>query len=109
MYLGRTNAVENTEHYLLHCSNFANQRTILFDDLRNISISYSPLDSSILSRMLLLGNPKLSDNVNSYMIYAIIKFIESTNRFSGSRYYYYNSKYFFSVLFSQLNLFFKLI
>ena len=29
----RTNTVENTEHYLLHCSNFANQRTILFDDL----------------------------------------------------------------------------
>ena len=31
----RTNAVENTEHYLLHCSNFTNQRTVLFDDLRN--------------------------------------------------------------------------
>ena len=30
---GRTNAVENTEHYFLHCSNFANQRTVLFDDL----------------------------------------------------------------------------
>ena len=28
----RTNVVENTEHYLLHCSNFANQRTVLFDD-----------------------------------------------------------------------------
>ena len=29
----RTNAVENNEHYLLHCSNFTNQRTVLFDDL----------------------------------------------------------------------------
>ena len=28
-----TNVVENSEHYLLHCSNFANQRTVLFDDL----------------------------------------------------------------------------
>ena len=28
-----TNAVENTEHYLLHCSKFANQRTVLFDNL----------------------------------------------------------------------------
>ena len=37
-----TNAVENTEHYLLHCSNFANQRTVLFDDLRNIGIDYGP-------------------------------------------------------------------
>ena len=82
----RTNAVENTEHYLLHCSNFTNQRTVLFDDLRNLGINYGPLDSSTLSRMLLFGNPKFSDNVNSGIIYAVIKFIESTNRFSGSIY-----------------------
>ena len=36
--------------------------------------------------MLLFGNPKFSDNVNSGIIYAVIKFIESTNRFSGSIY-----------------------
>ena len=82
----QTNAVENTEHYLLHCFNFTNQRTVLFDDLRNLGISYGPLDSSTLSMMLLFGNPKFSDNVNSGIIYAVIKFIESTNRFSGSIY-----------------------
>ena len=76
----RTNVVENTEHYLLHCSNFANQRTVLFDDLRNIGINYGPLDSSTFSRMLLFGNPNFSDNVNSGIICAVIKFIESTNR-----------------------------
>ena len=81
-----TNAVENTEHYLLHCSNFANQRTVLFDDLRNLGINYGPLDSSTLPRMLLFGNPKFSDNVNSGIIEAVIKFIKSTNRFSGSNY-----------------------
>ena len=36
--------------------------------------------------MLLFGNPKFSDNVNSGIIYVVIKFIESTNRFSGSFY-----------------------
>ena len=51
----RTNAVENTEHYLLHCSNFANQHTVLFDDLRDIGINYGSLDSSTLSRMFLFG------------------------------------------------------
>ena len=56
--------------------------------------------------MLLFGNPKFSDNVNSGIIYTIIKFIESANRFSGSIYDQYNSKKsFFSVLFSQLILF----
>ena len=37
-------------------------------------------------RMRLFGNPKFFDNVNSGIIEAIIKFIESTNRFSGSIY-----------------------
>ena len=82
----RTNALENTEYYLLHCPNFANQRTVLFDDLRNIGINYGLLDSSTFSRILLFGNPNFSDNVNSGIIYAVIKFIESTNRFSGSIY-----------------------
>ena len=80
----RTNAVEKTEHYILHCSNFANQRTILFDDLQNIGIIYGPLDSCTLSRLLLFGNLKFSDNINSGIIYAVIEFVESTNRFSGS-------------------------
>ena len=83
----RTNAIENAEHYLLHCSNFAKQRTVLFDDLRNIGINYDLFNSPTLSRMLLFGNPTFSDNVNSGIIYVAIKFIESTNRFSGSVYY----------------------
>ena len=87
---GHTNAVDNTEHYLLHCSNFANQHTVFllffFDDFRNIRTNSGSLDSSNLSRMLLFGNPKFSDNVNSRIIYAVIKFIESNNCFSGSIY-----------------------
>ena len=74
----RMNAVKNTEHYILHCSNFTNQRTVLFDDvrnidirnidirnidIRNIDIHYGPLDSSAWSRLLLFGNPKFSGNV----------------------------------------------
>ena len=104
----RMNAVENTEHYLLHCSNFTNQRTVLFDDLRNLGINYGPLDSSALSRMLLFGNPKFSDNINSGIIYAVIKFIESTDRFSGSIYDKYNSNYFFHFrfIFSVYSTFF---
>ena len=82
----RTDAVENTGHYLLHCSNFANQGTVLFNNLRNIGTNYGSFDSSTLSMMLLFSNPNFSDNVNSGIIFAVIKFIESTNRFSGSIY-----------------------
>ena len=49
-------------------------------------MNYGPLDSSTLSTMLLFGNPRFSGNVNGGIIYAAIKFIESTNRFSGSIY-----------------------
>ena len=80
------NTVENTKHYLLHYSNFANQRTVLLDDLRNLAINHGPLDSSTLPWMLLFGNPKFSCNVSSGIIHAVIKFIESINRFSGSIY-----------------------
>ena len=42
---------------------------------------------SILKRSLFLfGNHKFSDNVNSGVMYAVLKFIELTNRFSGSIY-----------------------
>ena len=81
----RTNAVENTKHYFLNYSNFANQCTILFDDLRNIGINYGSLDASTFSRMLLFGNPKFY-NVNSDITYGVIKVVESTNHFSGSIY-----------------------
>ena len=82
----RTNAVENTERYLSDCSNFANQRTFFFDNLQSIGLNYGLLDGFILSRMLLFGNPKFLDNVNRDIIYASVKFTESTNRFSGSIY-----------------------
>ena len=102
-----TNAIENTEHYLLHCYIFTNERTVLFDDLRNIGINYGPLDSSTLSRMLLFGNPKFSDNVNSGIIYAVIKFIVLVDLFminmTPTIFYF---RFIFSV---YLTLFFKLI
>ena len=82
----RTKSVKNTKHYLLHCSNFPNQRTVLFNDLQNIGINYSLSDSSTFSRILLFGNPNFSNNVNSGIIYAVIKLIELSNRFSGSIY-----------------------
>ena len=44
------------------------------------------LASFSLLRMLLFGNPKICDNANSGIIYVVIKFFDSTNRFSGSIY-----------------------
>ena len=91
------------QHYILRCSNFANQCTILFDDLRNIGINYGPLDSCTFSRMLLFGSPNFSDKLNSGIIYAVIRSIESTNGFSG-----FNGIFYFCFIFSGYFIF-KLI
>ena len=89
----------------MNCSNFANQRTVLFDDLQNIDINYGPMNSSTLSRMLLFGNPQFFGNVNSGTIDAVIKFNESTNSFSADLFMInITPNIFISVLCSQIIL-----
>ena len=53
--------------------------------------------------MLLFGNPNFSDKLNSGIIYAVIRSIESTNGFSG-----FNGIFYFCFIFSGYFIF-KLI
>ena len=97
------NAVENTENYLLHCSNFANQRTLLFDDLRNIGINYGPLYSSTFPECFYFVTL-------SFLITLIaVQFMQLLNLLNQSivlsDLYMIN----ITILFSQFTLFFKLI
>ena len=87
----RTGVVESTAHYLLHCPNFANERLLLFSDLKNMSVSVLPFISSTLCEILLYGIPQLSDAENSDIISAVIRYIIASRRFDGSL---------FSILFS---------
>ena len=49
-------------------------------------LQFSNLKNESFPQFFLFGNPKFPDNINSDIFYAIINFIESTNRFSGSIY-----------------------
>ena len=80
----RANAVETTEHYLLQCSNFSNERLELFNSLKTANVVYMPLSLKSLGRLLLFGDSKLSDNDNHVILSKTINFICKTNRFSGS-------------------------
>ena len=40
----RTNSIENTQHYLLHCSTYSRERQILFNNLQNQGIVFSHLN-----------------------------------------------------------------
>ena len=80
----RTGAVEDTKHYLLHCPNYAMQRLLLFDDLRNLHVSLFPLSRDALCDVLLFGYPECSSVYNSRVQCAVIKYIMTSGRFDGS-------------------------
>ena len=62
--------LESTEHFLLHCPQFFNEKRTL-----------SLLESNVLTQTLLFGNMPLSRRDNSKILNAAIDFILSTERF----------------------------
>ena len=79
----RGNFFETTEHFLLHCSNYSNDRTRLFNNLLQFNVSLIPLKPSFLCKMLLHGDVNLPDNINREIFTAVIRILCESNRFSG--------------------------
>ena len=79
----RTNSIETTEHYLLHCSNYTNQRLTLMNGLQQHNIDVLHLSPSVLCKLLLYGDPNFTDISNYRLLKISIEFILGTNRFSG--------------------------
>ena len=77
------NDVESSEHFLLHCPQFANERPTLLSTLGNVSYSLLKKNSYILTQTLLFGNMLLSPSNNSKILNAAIDFILSTKRFDA--------------------------
>ena len=75
------NNVESTEHFLLHCPQFVNQRSTLLSTLGNFKSSLLENTSKVLTQILLFGNKSLSPSDNSKILRATIDFILSTKRF----------------------------
>ena len=75
------NDVESTEHFLLHCPQFVNERRTLLSTLGNFNCSLLENTSKVLTQTLLLGNTSLSESDNSKILSATIDFILSTKRF----------------------------
>ena len=78
-----TNSIETTEHFLLHCSNYSNDRTILFNSLNNLNIPIIPFKLSFLCHILLYGDSNFSEITNRDILALVINFIRSTERFMG--------------------------
>ena len=71
------NYVESTQHFLLHCPQFVNERRILLSTLGNSNSSLLENTSNVLTQTLLFGNTSLSLSDNSKILSATIDFILS--------------------------------
>ena len=76
------NDVESTEHFLLHCPQFVNERRTLLSILGNFNYSLLENTSKVLTQTLLFENTSLSLSDNSQVLSSTIDFILSTKRFN---------------------------
>ena len=69
--------VEATSHYLLHCPNFTNERSILLNIVSTINESTVTCDASIV-KLLLNGDESLDLETNTLILNATVDFILSS-------------------------------
>ena len=76
---------ETTQHYLLHCTNFVEQRRKLFRTLNPIPLANNMrfLDGKHLIYLLVYGHEKLELLSNQIILNATINYIRMTSRFSS--------------------------
>ena len=75
--------VETTYHYLLHCPNFTNERSILLNIVSTINeSSLTSCDASIV-KLLLNGDESLDLETNTLILNATVDFILSSKRFDS--------------------------
>ena len=79
----RTNCIEDTEHFLLHCSIYLNERQIMFDRLQSFNITMIQLNTSFLCRVFLYGDSNFTTNSNHEILNIVIGYLMDTNRFNG--------------------------
>ena len=79
-----TNAIETTEHFLLHCPNFASPRQDLFDNLQRNGLSFLPYTSFHLAWIFLYGDNGFENGTNRIILANVVCFIIHTKRFSVS-------------------------
>ena len=75
---------ESTQHFLLKCPNYNDDRHHLFQTLNTILLTndINHLNDLELVRLLLYGHEKLTLHVNQILLKATMNFIGKTSRFS---------------------------
>ena len=66
-------AIESTKHYLLHCSNFKNERQSLLQDVRTVNPNLLSMNEDALTHLLLYGDNTLTGNTNTSPLNSVIE------------------------------------
>ena len=69
---------ETSSRYLLHCSNYSEERLALLNTIRNIDNSILQLIDSKFTSVLLFGDNSFDNNKNTFILDATIDYIIST-------------------------------
>ena len=73
--------VETSSHYLLHCSNYSEERLALLNTIKNIDMSILQLRDSKFTSILLFGDTSFNNNKNIFILDATIDYIILTGIF----------------------------
>ena len=73
--------IESTEHFLLHCPQFVNERCTLLSTIGNTNYKLLENTDSVLTQTLLFGNTSYDITGNTKILNATITFILLTKRF----------------------------
>ena len=76
--------VETSSHYLLHCSNYSEERFVFLKTIENIDMSILQQRDSKFTSLLLFGDISFDNNKNTFILDATIDHIISTGRFDES-------------------------
>ena len=73
--------VENTCHNLLHCPNFLTERNTLLNKITNIDSNILNQADATITKTLVFGNSKYSNEINLQVLNASVDFILTSERF----------------------------
>ena len=73
--------VESTCHFLIHCPNFLTERKTLLNQITNIDSNILNQADATITKTLLFGNSKYSNEINLQILNASAEFILTSKRF----------------------------
>ena len=92
--------IETTCHFLLHCPNFINERTLLLNDVSRITKDALPSCETAFVKLLLYGDDSFDSATNTLILNASLEDILSSKRLDGPLLQIFVNIKFISLLYS---------